>query len=144
VSDSTTQTFTTAGTVYPITYDTNEALSGVVHSTSTNPSRVTITTAGTYLIAFSACCEAPSPSKHINIFLKVNGNIVARTGTLIELPISGEGVMTVTLLYTFTAGQYFELCALSDVNNMTIKATAAGGTYPASPSIIVTVNQISA
>jgi len=142
-SDSTTQTFATAGTVYPITFDTDEKKNQITHSTSTNPSRITITVAGTYLIAFSACVSSPSVNKHINIFLKVDGSIVARTGTELELPISGESVMTVTLLYTFTAGQYFELCAVSDVNNMTIVATAAGASYPASPSIIVTVNQIS-
>lgn len=38
--------------------------------------------------------------------------------------------MTVTYLYTFTAGQYFELWGLADVNNMTIKATAAGAAEP--------------
>lgn len=146
ISDSTTQTFASTTTAYPITFDTNEALSNITHSTSVNPSRITVDKAGTYLITYSVVWSAGAPNAHVSIWLRVNGSDVPRTNTVIETPLSGESMMTVTYLYTFTAGQYFELVANSqDTANTQILATAAGTTptTPASPSIILTINKIS-
>lgn len=145
-SDSTTQTSAGTTSANAITFNTDEIKAGITHSTSVNPSRITVDTAGTYLITFSAIVNPSAAAKHVNIWLSVNGSNVARTNTIYELPASGEALTTVTYIYTFAAGSYFELywCSRDDAN-MTLLATAAGinPTTPASPSIILTVNKIS-
>jgi len=108
--------------------------------------RITVDKAGAYLITFSACVVASAVNKHVQIWLKVDGANVARTNTVSETPISGEDVVTVTYIYVFTAGQYFELAwASEDDASMILNATAAGTTptTPASPAVICTVNKIS-
>jgi hypothetical protein len=146
-SDSTTQTITGATTsAYVITFNTDEYKSQITHSTSTNPSRVTIDVAGTYLITFSAIGKSTVANKTLDIWLAVDGSNVPRSDTLSRFVGAGnERIITVTLLYTFTAGQYFELYWSSDDAGTTLQATAAGAspTRPASPSIILTVNKVS-
>lgn len=145
-SDSTTQTSGGTTTANAITFNTDEVKAGITHSTVTNPSRITVDTAGTYLITFSIIVNASAVNKHINIWLSVGGTNVARSNTVYELPLSGEALTTVTYIYTFTAGQYFEImwCSRDDAS-MTLLATAAdvNPTTPASPSVILTVNKIS-
>lgn len=146
-SDSTTQAAASTTTAYKVALNTDDLKSGVTHSTTTNNSRVTIATAGTYLITFSAVAHVTESGKHIELWLAVDGANVARSGTVLHIAASSsEQIVTVTYLYTFTAGQYFELvwCA-PDTTTATLVATAAGTnpTRPASPSVIVTVNMVS-
>jgi hypothetical protein len=146
-SDSTTQAAASITTAYKVALNTDEYKSGITHSTSVNNSRVTIPTAGTYLITFSAILASVESGKHIEFWLAVDGTNVPRSGTMNHMVASSsERIVTVTFLYKFTAGQYFELvwCA-PDTTQATLVAAGVGAspTRPASPSIIVTVNMMS-
>ena len=86
-------------------------------------------------------------NKTLDIWLAVNGVNVPRSNTISKfVGLANERIITVTYIYTFTAGQYFELYMRSDDTNTVIIATAAAAgppSRPACPSIIVTVNKIS-
>jgi len=145
-SDSTTQSVATTTVAYPVTFNTDEAKHGVTHSTATNTSRIQIDIAGTYLIAFSAIGKSAAVNESLDIWLAVNGTPVPRSNTISRfVGTANERIITVTYLYTFTAGQYFQLYWRSSHNGTTLPATAAQAnpTRPACPSIILTVNMIS-
>lgn len=145
LSNSTNLTVANTSTAYPVTFDTQDLISGVTHSTSTNPSYVTLPTAGTYLITFSAVGKTTTPNSSLDIWLTVDGSNVANSNTLSRFVGSGnERIITVTYIYKFTANQRFELMYRGDSTNVLMIATAAASspTRPASPSIILTVNRI--
>lgn len=142
-SSNATQTIASATTAYAITYTNNEVTNQI---TLTANSKINILVAGTYLITFSAIGASSAPNKYLDIWLSVDGTNVPRSNTHSEfVGTHNERIITVTYLYDFTAGQYFELYMHSDDTGATLVATAAGTnpTRPESPSIIVTVNKIS-
>jgi uncharacterized protein with WD repeat len=146
LSDSTTQTIASTTVAYPITFDTNESLNHITHSIETDTSKVYLTEAGTYLITFSAVGKSTAPNKSLHIWFTVNGENVPRSNTVSKFVGSGnERIITITLLYTFAVGDYFELYMRSDDVGTILVATEAqtSPTRPASPSIILTVNKIS-
>jgi hypothetical protein len=145
-SDSTTQTWASITTAYPITFNTDEIKSQITHSTLTNPSRVYVDVAGVYLISFSACTSSPSGSGHVNLWLRKNGTDIARSNTTTELLELVQTVITVTFIISLAANDYVEVVGNSkDVANCTLNATGVQTTpdVPASPSIIFTINKIS-
>jgi len=145
-SDSTTQSIANIANAQVITFNTSELLSGI---TRTSSSRYTIITAGTYLIALSAIYNlAQTPGdKHIELWMRVDGVDVPRSNTRVHIvDVNVAATLAVTLLYTFTAGQYFEIWTWGDDTDCQWLATAAGAlpTRPAVPSVIMTVNMVSA
>lgn len=147
VSDSTTQTIANVSIAYPITFNTNEVLSNITHSETVNPSQITVPIAGVYLITFSAIAKSAAPNKYVDIWLAVQGSPVTRSNTISRfVGTSNERIITVTYVYTFTAGQYFELMWHSDDTGTTLPATGtqSSPTRPACPSIILTINMVSA
>lgn len=142
-SSSANQGIASATTAYAITYTDREVTNQI---TLTESSKINILVAGTYLITFSAVAKSTVANKYLDIWLAVGGTNVARSNTHSKFVGTGnERIITVTYIYDFTAGQYFQLFMHSDDTGTTLAATAAGAspTRPASPSIIVTVNKIS-
>jgi hypothetical protein len=142
-SDSTTQTWASTTTAYPITFNTDE-IKYLINRAATT-SRITVDIAGVYLISFSACTQSPSGSGHVNIWLRKNGTDIARSNTTVELLELVQTVMTVTFILSLAATDYIEIVGNSqDVANCAIIATAVQTTpdVPASPSIIMTINRI--
>lgn len=146
LSSSADQTVADTGVAYAITYDTQDVITkGITHSTSTNPSRVYIMVSGSYLVTFSAVGKSTAPNSVLDIWLAVGGVNVARSNTLSRFVGGGnERIITVTFIYEFYAGQYFELYYHGDNTGVKLEATAAAAApdRPASPSIILTVNKI--
>lgn len=145
-SDSTTQSIANIANVQVITFNTTEVLSGI---TKTSTSRFTIITPGTYLITFSGVknLAATPGGKYICIWLRVDGADVPRSNTRTQLPnVNSEETVVVPFEYTFTAGQYFELWTWGNSTSCQWLATAAavGPVRPAVPSVIMTVNMVSA
>lgn len=142
-SSNVNQTIASATTAYAITYTDRELTNQI---TLTSNSHINILVAGTYLITFSAVGKSGVANKYLDIWLAVDGTNVPRSNTHSKFVGSAnERIITVTYIYDFTAGQYFELIMHSDDVNTLLAATAAGAspTRPASPSIIVTINKIS-
>jgi hypothetical protein len=142
-SDSTTQTLT-ADTAKAVTFDTTEESDGVAIGTPT--SRIVITNAGTYNIQFSLQVDKTDGGQDdATIWIRVNGNDVPRTATDITLEQSARRIVAAwNFVYTFTAGQYFELVWSSHDASMRLKSevTRTGPVRPAVPSVILTVTQV--
>ena len=146
-SHSSTITLTGGTTADAIPFNTDEVKNNITHSTSVNPSRITVPIAGVYSIIFSVIAKAGTINKLYNIWLAVDGSPVARTNTIQNLSTASvERIITVEFFYTFTAGQYFEIMHWSDATNTQIVATGTqtNPTRPACPSIILTVKKVSA
>lgn len=142
-TDSTTQTIV-ANTATPVTFDTTEESDGVAIGTPT--SRIVITNAGTYNIQFSLQVDKTDGGQDdATIWLRVNGNDVPRTATDITVEQSARRLVAAwNFVYTFTAGQYFELVWSTPDNRMRLLAagTRTGPVRPAVPSVILTVTQV--
>ena len=142
-SDSTTQTIT-ADSAKSVTFDTTEESDGVAIGTPT--SRIVITNAGTYNIQFSLQLDKTDGGQDdATIWLRINGQDVPRTATDVTLEQSARRIVAAwNFVYTFTAGQYFELVWSSHDPSMRLKSevTRTGPIRPAVPSVILTVTQV--
>ena len=142
-SDSTIQTIT-ADTAKAVTFDTTEESDGVAIGTPT--SRIVITNAGTYNIQFSLQLDKTDGGQDdATIWLRINGQDVPRTATDVTLEQSARRIVAAwNFVYTFTAGQYFELVWSSHDSSMRLKSevTRTGPIRPAVPSAILTVTQV--
>lgn len=141
-SSNADQTCTAGTTADAITYSTTDTADGINLSDS---SHINIPTAGTYLITFSAVCKTATPNAYVEIWMAVDGTPVDNSNTITRfIGSANERIVTVTFIYNFTAGQYFQLFMWSDYNTTKLEATGTqvNPTRPACPSIIVTVNKI--
>lgn len=147
-SDSTTQNVASITAGQPITLNTDIIKNRMTHSTVSNTSRIQIDEAGKYLIIFSAIVNTTNATKQsIDIWMAVGGTNVANSNTRAYIPNQNtEITIAANFIYSFTAGQYFELYMCGDstsVQVLSIAASTANPTRPDAPSIIVTVNKIS-
>jgi hypothetical protein len=140
-SDSTDQAIANINNAQIITFDTD------VHHhkiTRTSSSRFTILLPGSYLIAFSGVCIGAA-GKVLNVWLRVNDVDVDNSNTIYAFKTTGVGgVVAVTFIQHFVAGDYFEFWTWGDSTSNKWDATAAGvsPTRPACPSIIITANYV--
>lgn len=143
VSSSTTQLVASTTTAQVITYETNEVLNLITHSTSVNPSRITIQVSGTYLVTLSA--ELSGGLADVNIWLRKNGTDVPRSNSVSHLAGTDNRAVTLTYMVTAVANDYLELVQASTNSSVGLTATGAGinPTRPVIPSILITVNKIS-
>lgn len=85
-----------------------------MHDNSTNPSRITFTTAGTYLVG----CNVTTPGNNYGVGVKMVLN--GTTDIAFSGPSEGAGTdngISLTTLYSFTAGQYVEFSAKTNGGN---------------------------
>ena len=143
VSSSTTQLVASTTTSKVITYETDEVLNLITHSTTVNPSRLTIQVNGTYLISVSA--ELSGGAADVNIWLRKNGIDVPRSNSVSHLFATDNRVVTLPFVVTAVANDYFELVQSSTNTNVGLTSTVAGTnpTRPVIPSVIVEVNKLS-
>lgn len=143
-SSSVSQFVSSTTTAKVIAYETDEIINQVTHSTTVNPSRVTVQVTGTYLVTFSA--QLHGASADIDIWLRQNGADVARTNSRSSLQNSGDyRILTVTFIVPAVVNDYFELVQSSTNISAGLFAVSAGTnpTRPSIPSIIITINKIS-
>lgn len=141
-SSNADQTCTGGTTADAIIYQDTEDSNQVTLSLN---SHINIAVAGTYLVMFSAIARTTVPNSLIEIWLAVDGTNVPRSNTISRFIGTGnERVIAVQFIYTFTAGQYFQLFMWSDSNTTKLEATGTqvNPTRPACPGIIVTVNRV--
>lgn len=142
VSSSLNQSVSTTTTSALITFETNEVLNSITHSTTVNPSRITVPVNGAYSISFSAVVGGGDGI--IDIWLRKNGTDVPRTNCPTTSLGTGILRLTATFVVNAVANDYFELVQAST----NIAAGLRGNTAqinpirPATPSIILTVNKL--
>jgi len=144
VSSSTNQYVSSTTTAGLITYETNEVLNLISHSTSVNPSRIIVQVPGVYFISFSSVLKGGSAD--VDIWLRQNGADVPRSNTRSSLQNSNDyRCLTVTFIVNAVANDYFEfLQASTNISaGLTAIGTLTNPVRPSCPSIIVTINKIS-
>jgi hypothetical protein len=147
--DTTTQTCTSDG-IATMKFNTTDdhCTSGVsiANNGSGQPTRITVSKTGVYNIMFSAQLYRNSggTSKQAVIWLRKNGVDVADTST--NIAVQANAVYLVAAWNFFVqlnAGQYCEIMWTQN-DDISINYEAANTTipYPATPSIILTVNEV--
>ena len=146
VLNTTTISIASANTVQLVTFDTNLVIKKTAHSTSVNPSRVTVNEAGDYIVFASLSVTASGAGKILDAWFRVNGSDVANSNIKVSIVNSNDQkLVTATAVLTLTAGQYVELVMSGDSTTLSLLATAAGTspTRPVTPSVILTLDKLS-
>ena len=142
-SDSTDQTFS-ANTATALTLNTTEETNGTYIGSPT--SRIYVNQNGVYNIAFSAqLVHTAGGNETISIWLRKNGTDVSRSNTNVVLEGNNGAVVTAwNWMLTLSANDYVEIMfSTTDTDiKLDASATATSPTRPATPSLIVTVNQV--
>ena len=81
------------------------------------------------------------------IWLRVNGTDIAYTASHTTIQkkhagVDGTAILALNIFYQFTAGDYAQLIWVTKTGGAAIQTISGGGSYPASPGVIVTVNQL--
>ena len=133
-----------ANTIQAMTLNATDWQTGV---SLTNNSRITMTSAGKYNIAFSAQTHQTNSSGIVNIWLSKNGTAIANTNTRFDITANNPyAVAAWNFFVNSAAGDYYEIMWSSSSNSTVLEALASTGSgatlHPAVPSVIVTVNQV--
>ena len=111
-----------------------------------NPTRITFTDAGTYMIAPSIQFANSSASDYnVNIWFRRNGTDIANSNTVISVPKAADGgnmFFQIALYEQVTAGQYIEIMWLPVNVAVTLDYIAAGAIAPAAASVILSAERI--
>lgn len=145
--DTGTQT-AAANTPTAITMDTT----AIAVSIALNPlvaSQIVFQNTAPHNIAFSLQFVNPSTIDEDDVFvwLRVNGTDTAYTASHTTVPkkhggVDGTAILALNIFYQFTAGDYAQLIWVTKTGGASIQTISGGGSYPASPGVIVTVNQL--
>ena len=143
LSDSTDQTFSSTGTAQSITFNTNDELVSITHSTSVNPENITIDITGVYyLIAQPQIHADAGGAGYFHMWLQkdTGGGFADIVNSNIEITLASNdervGVLAETL--SLDAGDIIRLRA--SVGDIKIELDAqTPGSEPAIPSIIFTM-----
>lgn len=135
ISSTTNLAVASTTTAYAAALNSNDALSGITHSTVTNNSRIQIDQAGTYQIITQSIVDSTGPNTHMEQWYRVDGTTdITNSNRIVQIPnATTEMVMANQLIYTFTAGQYFEVMYRADDTGTRFVATGAG-TSPTRPA----------
>jgi hypothetical protein len=112
-----------------------------------NPTRITMENFGVYNIQFSAQfyhTGGGGQGQTVNIWLKHNNVTEPDTNTKLIVPSNAPYVVAAWNFFVEvdTLPQWFEIFWQTDNANVRIEQIAASGNMPATPSVILTVNQI--
>lgn len=112
-----------------------------------HPTRITISELGIYNIQFSAQfyhTGGGGSGQTVNIWLKHNNNTEPDTNTKLIVPSNAPYVVAAWNFFVEvdTLPQWFEIFWQTDNANVRIEHLDASGNMPATPSVILTVNQI--
>lgn len=150
--DVITQTLTGGANVgIPVilrTTDTNATNGVSVVTDGTNLTRITVANAGVYNIMFSSqLANSAGSSQTVDFWLRKNGSTVAAniadTNGKVVLQSNTNFVMAAwNYFVALNAGDYIQLMWAATSTNITMVADPANAVHPATPSIILTVNQI--
>lgn len=103
-----------ASTFTAIPFDTEIADTDTMHSTTSNTSRITATTAGLYLVTGSAAIAAQAAASSLYLQVYVSGAAPNSNYSNIYIPASGSGPnitygLSISRFIRLSAGQYVEL-----------------------------------
>lgn len=127
VSAGAATTMTTAGTWYPVAFNTETVDTDNMHSTVSNTSRLTATTAGYYLVTGQALIATTATATYFHTGILFNGGTNPTNFSSVYIPTTPStywGAPVSRIIY-MAATQYVELVVRCGVN-ATPTASAAG------------------
>ena len=137
---------TSAATAVKINTTSFSSGISIANDGSGNPTRITFTAAGTYMIAPSLQFANSDTNDHeINIWFRKNGTNISNSNTVINVPKAADGGNTFFQIVVYeqvTAGQYVEIMWLPTNTAVTLDYIAAGAIAPAAPSVILSSERI--
>ena len=150
LSDSIDQAFAVAGTHYSITFNTNDEIAGITHSTTVNPENISIVTTGVYTIFAQPQVSAAAGGAgtfHMWLQKDSGGGFTDIANTNIELSLASleEDVIPLATTFLLATGDIIRLRANVSDDRIKLDAQAAlvgPPTEPAIPSIIFTMFMI--
>jgi hypothetical protein len=104
--------------------------------------KLTVANSGTYNIQFSSQLLADTGADNTFIWFKKNGTNIAGSATQIELENNQENVVTVNILDTANANDYYEIAWQNTNGDAVLLYEPASGNVPSIPSVITTVTQV--
>jgi hypothetical protein len=111
-----------------------------------NPTRITFTAAGTYMLAPSLQFKNVDSNDHdATVWFRKNGTNIDNSATVVNVPKTGDGGATFFQIVVYeevTAGQYIEIMWLPEDADVTLDFLAAGAIAPAVPSVILAAERI--
>ena len=131
-----------ADTAYPITFDLTRITNGIVIGGTT--SQLIVPESGLY--QFNATLQFISSSavdKNIWVWYRANGTDIPSSARIVT--VSTNNAYTPIALneaVSLAAGEYVELMYAANSTNVTIDAVAATAFAPASPAVVIEVNQV--
>lgn len=146
LSDSTDQTFAATGTGYSITFDTNDGLNGITHSTTSNTENIIIIFSGVYsIIAQPQITAGPGDSGYFHMWIQKDTGSgfadVANSNVELTLDSVDEDVIPLIVTLSLNAGDVIRINA--SVGDTGIKLDAqTPANEPAIPSIIFSMFRI--
>jgi uncharacterized membrane protein len=151
--DSLAQTITTPqlATGIPVILRTTDTTctNGIsIVTDGTNLTRITFANAGTYNLLFSAqLANSAGAAQTVDFWLRKNGNTaaanIADTNGKVQLQAGTNFLMAAwNYFINVNSGDYIQLMWTSTSTNISIAIEAANGVHPATPSVILTLNQV--
>lgn len=138
--DITDQNADSINTAKALTYGNTDLQNGV---RIYNNSRILIDNAGKYNIQFSAQLHDTSGgSSTIDIWLSKNGTAVPNSNTTIVMAANTYHVAAWNFFVSANANDYFEIMWATTDLDLKIEYEPSSSVHPATPSVILTVNQI--
>ena len=145
--DTTTQTNPVADAVNLMKFNSvYDSGGGTQYAVKKDTTRIYITQAGVYNIAFSAQLDKTGGgASDVFIWIRVNGTSVPYSATkmVIDGP-NNEVVAAWNWVLTLAEGDYIELAWQSPDTNVILLAAPVSGNIPEIPSVILTVTYVSA
>ena len=143
--DTSTQTVT-SGQVKAMELNTTDISGGITVNNNTlgRPTRITVNTTGVYNLQFSAQLNRNTGgnTKQIDIWLRKNELDLSWTNTGLNVQANANKLVAAwNFFVSLTANQYVELMWTQN-DDINILAELAGVNYPATPSVILTMNKI--
>jgi hypothetical protein len=113
-----------------------------INEITVSGSHINIPKTAWYNMQFSIQAVQGSGAADIAVWLKKDGVNVPNTATYVTIPSNHKSLISLNLWEQINSGSYVELAYQSDSPNTTYQYIASSGNIPASPSVIMSVNQI--
>lgn len=146
LSSSSDQTFAATGTGYNITFNTNDEINGITHSTSSEPQNITIVTSGVYSIMAQPQVHADAGASgafHMWLRRDTGSGFADVPNSNVELITvsNGEDVIPLIVIISLDAGDVIRVNASVAHTGIELDAQTPAG-EPAIPSIIFSMYKI--
>lgn len=129
VYHNTTQALTD-GNEGSVTFNSERFDTAAMHSTGTNPGRITIPTAGLYVVGFTGTFEAANDYVNCYAMLRMNGSTYIAMGAEARSTVGlNAALVTVHTVYKFAASDYVEVRVMQNNSATATRNLTSGANF---------------